>query len=69
MNFGDYNNFLPSFQVWPTADVQVVELQLKCHVTRLRLIGWLVGSTESVVWHQVVMLRGASFVKHANTTC
>lgn len=58
MNFNDYNNFLPSFQVQLVDDVWSVELQLSSHVTSLPLIGWLFGSTESVVWHRVVQLRG-----------
>ncbi|XP_076583052.1 uncharacterized protein LOC143318534 isoform X2 [Chaetodon auriga] len=41
-------------------DVCSVELQLSSHVTSLPLIGWLFGSTESVVWHRVVKLRGAA---------
>lgn len=66
MNMVDYDNFLPSFKVWPTAER--VELELQCCLTRLPLIGWLVGSAESVVWHQVIMLRGASSVKCADAT-
>ncbi|XP_044056894.1 uncharacterized protein LOC122878302 isoform X2 [Siniperca chuatsi] len=57
VNFSDYNNFLPSFQVQLAAGVRRVELQLMSHVAPLRLIGWLFGSTESVVWSQVVHLR------------
>ncbi|XP_051259235.1 uncharacterized protein LOC127365297 [Dicentrarchus labrax] len=64
VNFGDYHSFLPSFQVELATDVRRVELQLRSHVTPPRLIGWLFGSTESVVWSQVFQLRAA-----ASTVC
>ncbi|XP_026179251.1 uncharacterized protein LOC113139863 [Mastacembelus armatus] len=59
MNFADYNNFLPSFQVQLPPNVTCVELQLIYHVTPFPLIGWLLRSTECVVWSQVVQLRAA----------
>ncbi|TKS75273.1 Caspase recruitment domain-containing protein 8 [Collichthys lucidus] len=58
VNFSDYNNFLASFQVQLAADVRRVELQLMTSVTPLPLIGWLFGSIESVVWRQVVQMKG-----------
>ena len=39
-----------------------LKLQLS-HLTPLRLIGWLIGSIESLVWHQVLTLRGKSSVR------
>lgn len=57
VNFNDYNNFLPSFQVQLPHDVVSVELHLKSHVTPWPLIGWLFGSTETEVWRRIVQLR------------
>ncbi|XP_068175715.1 uncharacterized protein [Antennarius striatus] len=59
LNFNDYTNFLPSFQVHLAADVRTVALHLKTHVNQLRLIGWLFGPSESVVWQGFVNLTVA----------
>ncbi|KAM8746358.1 uncharacterized protein AB9X84_017238 isoform 2-T2 [Acanthopagrus schlegelii] len=61
VNFSDYNNFLPSFQVQLEALEADMSLKLQLsHLTPLRLIGWLIGSIESLVWHQVLTLRAAA---------
>lgn len=57
VNFCDYNNFLPSFQVQLPHEVTHVELQLTSHMTPLPLIGWLFSFTASVVWQRVVQLK------------
>lgn len=72
MNFSDYTNFLPSFEVQLAADVRTVELHLKTHVAPPSLFDRLFGSSDSVVWHQVVQLRGNATVqiqshKHGKT--
>ncbi|XP_073332994.1 uncharacterized protein [Pagrus major] len=65
VNFSDYNNFLPSFQVQLEALEADMSLKLQLsHVTPLRLIGWLIGPIESVVWRQVVTLRAAASSPH-----
>ncbi|XP_030288656.1 uncharacterized protein LOC115591116 isoform X2 [Sparus aurata] len=61
VNFSDYNNFLPSFQVQLEALEADMSLKLQLsHLTPFRLIGWLIGSIESLVWHQVLTLRAAA---------
>ncbi|XP_061592973.1 uncharacterized protein LOC133457682 [Cololabis saira] len=59
INFADYNNFLPSFQIQLPAEVTMVKLQLWRHVTPPRLIGWLFGPVDNEVWTQVVLLNGS----------
>ncbi|XP_022076178.1 uncharacterized protein LOC110970234 [Acanthochromis polyacanthus] len=56
INFSDYNNFLPSFEVQLPAGVTMVKLQLMSHVTPHRLISWLFGPKESDVWTRDITL-------------
>ncbi|XP_017259480.1 uncharacterized protein LOC108228439 isoform X2 [Kryptolebias marmoratus] len=56
INFSDYNNFLPSFEVWLPDDITMVTLKLKSHVTDWRLIGWLFGPTDCEVWSRTIQL-------------
>ncbi|XP_036971150.1 uncharacterized protein LOC119028864 isoform X2 [Acanthopagrus latus] len=55
----------PSVFIQPEVQLEDLEadmslkLQLS-HLTPLRLIGWLIGSIESLVWHQVLTLRAAA---------
>ena len=58
VNFNDYNNFLPSFEVQLEAEVRRVELKLRTKVSLIHLIGWLLGSTQCAVWSRVVQLKG-----------
>nr|XP_046246973.1 uncharacterized protein LOC124060274 [Scatophagus argus] len=60
VNFSDYNNFLASFHVQLAADVNMVELHLRSHEPPQHVIGWLFGSTESVVWNQHIILKAAA---------
>ncbi|XP_042273099.1 uncharacterized protein LOC121900682 [Thunnus maccoyii] len=60
VNFNDYNNFLPSFEVQLEAEVRRVELKLRTKVSLIHLIGWLLGSTQCAVWSRVVQLKGVS---------
>uniref|UniRef100_A0A668TK17 Uncharacterized protein n=1 Tax=Oreochromis aureus TaxID=47969 RepID=A0A668TK17_OREAU len=57
VNFRDYNNFLPSFQVQLKAGATQVRLQLRSHVAGSRLIGWLFGNKECEVWARVIQLK------------
>ncbi|KAF3690560.1 hypothetical protein EXN66_Car006233 [Channa argus] len=65
VNFEDYNNFLPSFQVQLADDASKVELHLKSEEAPLGLISWLFASTKSVVWSRVVNLRAAASTVYA----
>ncbi|CAK6980204.1 Hypothetical predicted protein [Scomber scombrus] len=60
LNFQDYNNFLPSFEVQLGADVKKVELELTTKESSNHLMDWLLGSTKQTVWHRVVQLKGFS---------
>ncbi|KAK2835121.1 hypothetical protein Q5P01_015605 [Channa striata] len=60
VNYSDYNNFLPSFQVQLADGVSQVELQLKSEEAPHSLIAWLFGSTNRVVWSRTVQLRAAA---------
>lgn len=57
VNFSDYSNFLPSFQVQLPGEAASVKLQLSSPEAPLPLIGWLFRSTDSVTWERVVQLR------------
>ncbi|TWW58346.1 hypothetical protein D4764_07G0010650 [Takifugu flavidus] len=57
VNFSDYTNFLPSFQVQLPDEATSVKLQLSSPEAALPLIGWLFRSTDSVTWERVVQLR------------
>lgn len=56
VNFSDYSNFLPSFQVLLPHEATSVKLQLSSLETPLPLIGWLFRSTDSVKWERVIQL-------------
>ncbi|XP_005732447.1 uncharacterized protein LOC102199075 [Pundamilia nyererei] len=57
VNFRDYNNFLPSFQVQLKAGATQVRLQLRSHVAGSHLIGWLFGNKECEVWARDIQLK------------
>lgn len=65
MNYKDYSNFLPSFEVRLAPDMWQVKLQLRHHVNSLPLIGWFFDSSE-VVWESVVLVRGKSQNNNGN---
>lgn len=69
MNFRDYNNFLPSFQVQLKAGATQVRLQLRSHVAGSRLIGWVFGNKECEVWARDIQLKGNSHYMWPSFTC
>ncbi|KAK5618400.1 hypothetical protein CRENBAI_018956 [Crenichthys baileyi] len=58
LNFTDYDNFLPSFEVRVSPDVTTMTLKLTQHVVMSRVIGWFFSSADCEVWSRVVKLSG-----------
>lgn len=67
VNFSDYSNFLPSFQVQLPDEATSVKLQLSSPEAPLPLIGWLFRSRDSVTWERLVQLRAAGSVEGKHT--